>query len=99
MTPAEIGLLGLGATVLIAVLGAGFRVLWARISAVDEHNDEKRKEIWDAFDKHNSEDHAYHIEAERRFVAAPVLTELRQDFRRLEEKLDKVLGHYPGGHD
>ena len=80
---------------LFPLLAGAFWLLWARIAVVDRHNDRKRDEIWRAIDAHRKEDHAYHVEAERRFVSVAALGDMKDDFNkrfdRIEAKLDRAI--------
>lgn len=63
------------------------------MTLIESGEEAKRKEILDALGRHLAEDHAYHVEAERRFVASVALTDLRADLRRLEERVDSFVEH------
>jgi hypothetical protein len=81
---------------LFPIIVGAFWLLWARVAEVESRNDAKRNEIWQAMDEHRKEDHAYHVEAERRFVSVNAISELKTDFDRrfdrIEAKLDRAIG-------
>jgi uncharacterized protein YpmB len=81
--------------ILLPITLATCGLFWRRMDRVEKHEEEKRKEIWDALDKHVAEDHEYHLSAERRFVTVSALAELKKDidgrFDKLDVKLDRVI--------
>ena len=82
-------------TVVQALLGpvavGCFWLLWNRMSMIESAEEAKRREIFDALGKHLAEDHAYHVDAERRFVPGVALIDLRADLRRLEDRVDSLV--------
>lgn len=88
---------------LIPTIVGGFGLVWARINAVERHNEEKRAELWKAFDEERKSAHAFQLRAAEDFARRDALTGLKEDFDkrldRIEGKLDQALAQRHGSGD
>lgn len=86
---------------LIPVQAAGFWLLWHRISDTAKHNEEKRAELWKAFDDERKGNHAFQLEVLKDFARVSVIADLKKDLDtrlgRMEAKIDQLRPHAVAG--
>lgn len=96
--------------ILLPILLGVIAAMWWRMEKQrDEHEAQKqieaakRDEIWKRIDADAKERHNFELEAQRSFVRAASLQDLRSDFdrrlERIEQKLDRALAGKPVGAD
>lgn len=76
---------------LFPVLAAGFTITWRRIDRNERHDDEKRREIWAAIDADRQANHAWQLDATRRFVSTEAQKALKEDMDRRFDRLEALI--------
>lgn len=76
---------------LAPVIGGAFWVLQKRMDRLEQFNEDKRKEIWDAVDADRKGAHAWQLEATRSFASNAALQTLKEDMDKRFDRLEMLI--------
>lgn len=81
---------------IVALLSGAWKLIWDRQGAAERQNRDTHDQLWTALESTKTDIQQHKVDAARQFVTHDSLQELRaeirQDFREINAKLDRVLG-------